>query len=48
MVLAAAGVTVAGIVEIYRKKALEKEDGAHIQVYIFLNLYKNEYTFCHI
>ncbi|KAK3747378.1 hypothetical protein RRG08_035808 [Elysia crispata] len=32
MVLAAAGVTVAGIVEIYRKKALEKEDGAHIQV----------------
>ncbi|RUS82580.1 hypothetical protein EGW08_009654 [Elysia chlorotica] len=32
MVFAAAGVTVAGVVEIYRKKELEKEGGAHIQV----------------
>ena len=44
MFLAAAGVAVAGVVEIYRKKALNAEGGAHTQVkkiplfYIFVPL----------
>ncbi|GFR85843.1 solute carrier family 15 member 4 [Elysia marginata] len=32
MIFAAAGVTVAGVVEIYRKRVLNSEQGAHIQI----------------
>ena len=39
MVLAAAGVTVAGIVEIYRKRALNTEGGEHTQVIILISLF---------